>query len=236
MPYEKINCGTFAKKIAAAALCLALSMVALAACSGQPAASGSSSGDASSAASVASSEATTIDTSAWKTLGDALAVRTEEMGMSQNENYYVCMFKAGDSYVRVVAKMEPGVEKKIDSVDWSKDNVNEQIEEAASSLSLVSAEDVTSQLLSQSGRDELVGKTGQQLVDEGWIFTRYFMYGGEQTGAAFDKGPFSYGVTFDVSIDEKDTEDEGKSIMDATVAQVEVLGAGDNAIDPTKIS
>ena len=77
MPYEKINCGTFAKKIAAAALCLALSMVALAACSGQPAASGSSSGDASSAASVASSEATTIDTSAWKTLGDALSAATE---------------------------------------------------------------------------------------------------------------------------------------------------------------
>ena len=221
-------------RIAAATLCLALGLATLGACSnsGQ---SATSSAASETAASAPASQTGAIDTSSWKTLGDAFAVKTESMASSHNDNYYVCMFWADGSYVRAVAKMNDDVMKKIEAVDWSKTDVDQQIEKAVSSLPLVSAEDVTGEVIAQDELDKLAGKTGKELIDEGWVFANYYMYGGEETGAALEKGCFSYAFTFDVTVDEKNTEDGGASLMDAPVTQVELLGAADSAVDPEKI-
>ena len=150
-------CSNVSMKAVAAALCLALAATPLAACSQQQAADSAEGNDTPDI----TQQDTTIDPSSWKTLGDALATQTAPMASSYNDNHYVCVFQACNSIVRVVAKMDPETMKKIDIVDWSRDDVDKQIEEAAGGLSIESAEDITSELLVPEELAKLAGKTGQ---------------------------------------------------------------------------
>ncbi len=216
-------------KAVIAALCLALSAAPLAACSSQKA------DDAADGGSSAPAAQETIDISSWKTLGDALDVQTESMSAGWDENYYVCVFKAGDSLVHIVAKMDPDAKARMDEVDWTSEDADDQVKEAIGNIELVSAEDITDQVLSQDELDKLVGKTGQDLVDEGWTFANYFMYGGEETAATFENGVLAYSFTFDVTTPEEATEDGGASVMGATITEAEFQGAADSAMDPTSV-
>ena len=225
MRIGKLSNTTRRRKAAAAAVCLALATAPLAGCSGQD--------DAGATASQSASQAA-ADTkpSEWKTLGDAFAARTEAMASSYDDKHYVAVFKTGeDTYARVVAEMTPEVNKKVDDIDWTKPDVEEKIEKEISVLKLVTAEDVTDQRISQEELDKLVGKTGKELVDAGWKFSSYSMYGGEETAATFDKDAFSYDFTFDVSTTEGDSTDQGASVMEAKVTQVQFASASDAAVN-----
>lgn len=213
-------------KAVATVLCLALSALPLAACSGQ---------QANEDTSAPSEQAAALDTSSWKTLGDALATQTDSMSSGWDDNYYVAVFHAGDSVVRVVAKMTSEASDKLDAVDWLAEDVDEQVAAAVGSLELVSAEDLTPEIVSQDELDSLKGKTGQDLVDAGWTYSEYFMYGGDQTGAIFERGLLTYSFTFDVTTPEEATDDGGASIMDATITEAEFQGAANSATDPTII-
>ena len=206
----------------AAALCLALA-APLAACGGKQAASDNGS-------TPAATQTAAADPSSWKTLGEALATQTESMAASWNDTSYVTVFKSGDHIYRVVAQLDADTNKKIEAVDWSKDDVSKQIEQAAGGAAITTAQDITEEKLSDADLANLNGKTGKQLVDEGWVFESYFMYGGEQTGATYGKGNLSYAITFDVTVPESSTEDGGASLTDAQVASAEFSGASQAAL------
>lgn len=205
----------------AVAFCFALSAMLLTACSGQQAASSSA----------ASDQVAAVDPSSWKTLGDALAAQTESMGSAWSGDKYFAVLKAGDSIVRVEAEMDSKGAAAMEGIDWSADDVDGQIMDAIGHLPLGSVEDLTAELLSQDELDQLAGKTGKELVDDGFVFERYVMTGGDETGASFAKGNFSYMVTFGVSVPE-DADDDGAAVMDAPVTQASFLGVSDAALDP----
>ncbi len=208
-------------------LCLVLSSAPLVACSGQ---SGAGEGEAPTA----SSQAAAVDVSSWKTLGDAFAVQTDSLSSGWDEHYYVSVFKAGDSIVRVVGKLDADSYAKIEAVDWSKEDAEKQLAEATDAVPLVSADDLTSELVSQDELDKYVGKKGEDLIDDGWTFQSYYMTGGDQTGTYFAKGDLVYMITFDISVSD-DLDDEGASVMDATVVEAEFGGASDAATDPSQV-
>lgn len=218
-----------AKRSVAAMLCLALAAGPLAACSGQQ-----------TAQSGAATEQAVVDPSSWKTIGDVFALldthEDAQRAAGYDSNYYVCAFNVGDSYYRVVAKMEPQVDEKINNADWSRDDVPDQIDEAVRTLVVESATDITGDVVSQAELDKLVGKTGKQLVDAGFAFDMYEMMGENQTQATFSKGYFSYTFTFDIGVPEDKDQDEGASIMGAATTGVELYGVSNDASDPTKVS
>ena len=78
-----------------------------------------------------------------------------------------------------------------------------------------------------------MGKSGQDLVNDGFAFESYWMYGGDETGAVMAKGLLAYNVTFDVSIPDEKADDGGASIMGATIKDVVYAGASNEATDPT---
>lgn len=231
----------------AAALVICLCITPLAACSGQSgSSSGSGSGTASSGAvsssaastqpansMTASTASATVDTSSWKTLGDALANQTGLLAQSNDDAHYIIVFNAGNAVIRAVAKMQPDVASKADGLDFFNPADAQKLIEAIGDLELVSAEDISASKLSQQELDAFVGKTGKDLVEAGFAFSNYFMYGGEQTGADFDKDYYAYSFTFDVSVPEKSTEDGGAALMDATITDAQAMGnIGNTAIDP----
>lgn len=231
MSYRQNRNLASSKSALVAALVLALSATPLVACGSKPS---TDNGDAGS--SVPTTASAAVDTSSWKTLSDALATQTESMSSSWDTKHYVTVFKAGDSYVRVVAELTDEESKKMEAVDWSQDDVSKQIEKAAGTAKIVTAEDITAEILDQNTLNTLIGKTGKELVDDGWVFESYFMYGGEQTGATMSKGNFGYNVTFDVTTPDSATEDGGASIMDAPVIEVGFSGASNAATELSQIS
>ena len=204
------------------ALAICLGALPLAACSSSSG-SASSSPAASDAAGSASAQAG-IDVSGWKTLGDALADQTGLLASSNDDNYFMIVYNIGESTIRAVAKMKPGVADKLVDLDFFNPDDAEKIVKAIGGLELVSAEDISGGLLSQDDVNAYVGKTGQDLLDDGFAFESYYMYGGDETGAEMSRDYFSYTFTFDVHVDENATEDGGEAIKDATITDAQAMG------------
>ena len=216
------------RRIAASAITLALVAAPLAACSaGQP------TDDA------ASSDLTTqtaqADTSSWKTVGD-VPILDGTYSWGYDDAKFICVFESNGTYYRMIVKLDDEANKRIDEIDWDKGEVEKQTLDAISALPIDSLEDLSADMVSQDELDAFVGKTGQDLVDAGYVFESYYMYGGEETGATFDKGSLAYMFTFDTSVGEDKTEDGGQSVLDAHVVSAEPAGAANSATDPSQVS
>ena len=216
------------RKMAAAAITLALATAPLAACS-----TGQNGNDASSSAST--TQTTTTDTSSWKTVGD-VPVLDGPYSWGYDDAKFICVFESNGTYYRIIVRLDDEANKRIEQIDWEKGEVERQTLDAISGLPVESIEDLSADMVSQEELDALVGKTGQDLVDEGYVFESYYMYGGEETGATFCKGCLAYTFTFDASITEDETEDAGQSVMDAHVLSAEPAGAANAATDPSLVS
>lgn len=220
------------KQLVTLAMAATLGIMPLAACAG----TGSATADDASSPATATQTAP-LDATSWTTLGDALANADNEfISYSHNDTYFVCVFHAGDSRIRLVGEMDPSIELSFADLDIDADDYNKQFAGIVGDLKLLSAEDITDQALSQEELNALVGKTGQELLDEGFVFEDYYFYGGEETGANFGKECFAYNITFDTHIDESQTEDGGAAILGATVTAAEGFGNLSNAaLDPDTV-
>lgn len=214
-------------------LALSLCIAPLTACGGQ-----SQTTDAESATSEQASTGTTQlpDLSSWKTLGDALAYDDgTNSSASWDESHYLTMFDIGDSTVFVVAKMDAQTYDAYSQISAADENYEQETRDCLGGLELVSAEDVTSLRLDRGTLDTYVGKTGQDLFDDGFDFEDYWGYGGDETGVTMAKGLFAYNVTFDAHVDEEQVSDEGEGIKNATIQTIEYVGASNSALDPSTI-
>ena len=212
------------KIIVALTLAAALTIVPLVGCTG-----GTSDGNTSEGDTTAETPAA-VDTSSWTTLADVFANTDERLSSGSSDEIYIGVFKSGESYVRVVAEFTPEVYAQTEELDFFAEDYDEQYDAIVGALSLKSAEDITADRIAESDYASYVGKTGQNLIDEGFTFVYYDGYGGDETYALFDKGYFSYNVTFDVSVSED--EEDGASVMGATITEMQCISASDAATDP----
>lgn len=177
------------------------------------------------------------DIATWETLGDVFAAAEEDPSYGYDEGTYVAVVSVNGRRVYVTARMTPEVYEALCGVDVTASDATKKAEDALSPLELTTVEDITDEVLPQAELDALVGKTGKDLVDEGFAFSSYLMYGGEEgTIASFDKGYYSYEITFAASTPESDAEDGGASVMDATVTGASSgMSLSQDALDPTKV-
>ena len=213
------------KILAALAFALALALVPLAGCVGEGAAEGGTDN--------ASAPATAIDTSSWKTMADAYAAVDEVYASGSNDSVCVTVFKAGDNFIRVVSDYDPSYDEKSMELSFMDEDYLEKAADVFGDLAIQSAEDITADLVDENALAAYVGKTGQDLIDDGFVFIYYNGYGGEETYAAFDKGYFAYEVTFDATI--TDDTDEGAAIMGAAITDIQMLGISDDATNPENV-
>ena len=216
-----------AKKAAVLAFAMMLACMLLTACGQQESSNSSpssSSSSSSSAAEQTETPAARLDVSGLKTLGDVLAVSSYCQGMAYGEQSFGGVYQIDDSYVRVTAKMTPELYEQTNALDYNDKDYDKKFSELMSGLELESVEDITADKIPQETLDTYVGKTGKDMVNDGFAFATYFMYGEDETGVAMTNGYYSYDVIFDAKVTEDDTNDEGASIMDATIKSVEQTG------------
>ena len=204
-------------KLATLTVTFALAALPLTACGGS-----ASTDTGTDEPSPAATQTTEVDPSSWATLSDAFAsADPSTLNYGYDDDTFVCVFQIGDAYYRTVAKMV--------------DEVHEQFAATVGELEILEAADITDELMSQEDIEQYVGKTGQDLVDAGFIFSNYIMYGGEETGADLDKGSFAYSFIFDTQVSEEqaDSDSEGSLILGATVVEAQSNGNLSNAaLDP----
>ena len=88
-------------------------------------------------------------------------------------------------------------------------------------------ENLSEQILTQDQLDQLKGKTGQELLRDGWTCSGSFNL--ESKEFFLNYGPFLYSVTFDGEITEKNAEDfdDEAGIRELTVKSVQFSELGD---------
>ena len=171
------------KKIISLILLLTMSVVMLAAC--QKAESGGSTGSDAG-----------IDPSKIKTMEDVFAF-SDEVSDAKSQEYsetkYVIAFELNGTYYRAEADMPKDVADQLFAIDFDAEDKEDQERALISPLEVTSFQELNDQILGQEALDKLVGKTGQELFDDGWT---YWFYDLESMQAGMYYGPFSYNVEF----------------------------------------
>ncbi|MBQ1407988.1 MAG: hypothetical protein IIY88_07650 [Eubacterium sp.] len=187
------------KKVLSLVLVLFMALTILAGCGSKDSGGAGSGGDAS------------VDS--FKTFGDIIALEGEGKQVAVYNNKLIYAFQVGDVYYRAISEISDETEQAYMDVDILEDGHEEKQNEIISSIEIDKLENLNEQILSQEELDALVGKTGQDLMDDGWTFSGHNL---EEMEFWMDYGPFEYTVTFDgevteaeweTFVDEEDTKD-----------------------------
>ena len=210
------------KRTLSLVLALAMVVCVLAACGG----SGSAGGSGSSAAETESSAAA-FDPAQMKTMGDVFALVGEDSQQEGcSETHYVIVFEKEGVIYRAIAELPQDVSEKIWAIDFEVEDRDQQVKDLVAPLD-AKIENLTEQMPSQEELDKYVGKTGQDLFDEGWYEWYYNL---EDMEAGMNYGMFSYMVKFEYDgpqMENTDDFDFQANFKDLKISSVTCEGVGD---------
>ena len=129
----------------------------------------------------------------FKTLGDVFPYVPD--GAPIFENVCICVFEKDGVFYRVEADVPAEIIEKIDSLEWTED-YDDQVKALLQDLPVKKVMNFSELLLSQADLSALVGKTGQALLDMGFVPTGDYTFGETETTLILTKGAFEYEVTF----------------------------------------
>ena len=178
----------------------------------------------------------TADYTSVKTLAEALALAegAEDRTSGMSDTLYALVFQKDGEFWRFYADMTEEQSEAIFDLDMTADDYDEKLSAIAAEMPIAKAENITALRLSDDQMKALVGKTGEELVSDGW--TSGFGYNVEALEFFLEYGPFTYKVTFEtpdepIAYDEE-TFDELEAIKPLVVKSVEYSTIGTSATDP----
>ncbi len=203
---------------AVAAAVAVLAAVSLCACggqSGQGTAQGSGSGQAAEIATLADAFAQECSGSSW--------------GYSDRAFVYVYETEDGGAW-RVVALMDEKMHDELDAVDIFDEDHDQKIREIAGAMKVESVEDLMAGVTPQAELDKLVGRKGQELLDEGYELAGWYVFDDE---AAFflNKGYYQYRVHVEEKLEGGDDYDGDGEFPGLTVKDVQYNMLNETATD-----
>ena len=169
-------------------------------------------------------EKATIDLDSLKTMGDAFALEAENDQFGSDDQHFVYVFEIGGTAYRVIADMTKEVQKEMDKLDASKEDFNDKTKEAAASLEISKRENLTEMIPPQEELDNFAGKTGQELLDDGWTVSGWDI---EENTFTMNKGPFAYTVVIDSKLKESDDFDGDEEIKKLKIKTIKYSDIGD---------
>ena len=211
------------KKIISLTLALLMVLALFAACSrtdGGAPEGGPSEGDAPNAAATGTAAIESL-----KTLGDALKAG-EEGGNVQTamfEGYFIYAFEQDGTFYRVITHLPDDVFEEVFALEWDDEQHDEKMLAIVGDQPIDIYENLSDTVIPQEELDALVGKTGQELFDDGWTSSGWNL---ETMEFWMNKGALMYTVVFDGQVDDFDAFEE-QDIADMTVKSVTYQGIGD---------
>ena len=206
------------KKFLSPALALVLALAALTGCAtlktpGMP------------APSPTPSPAPSMGVESIKTIGDALKVDSPEYQSAAYENAFVYVFMLDGVYYRAVAPMSGEMAATIWALEYD-ENYDARWKELVSPLRIEKLINLSKLIPSRAELEGLAGKTGEELLDDGWVSYGYKL---DTMEFYLAKEPFRYTVVFDGELEMSEDFDEYEAIAPLTVKSVTFDGLGDAA-------
>ena len=164
------------------------------------------------------------------TLGDALSAESSYNYAGWNSETYVYVFDNGGPPYRVVAEMTQELYDAIDQIEFTDPEKDAKLLELVGDLPLISVENLAEGIPSQEELDQLVGKTGQELTDEGfsiWGFT----IDGDQEEFTLAQGPYEYIAVFNEPAPTGADTTEAETIRDLTLKSITYDGLSSHCVD-----
>ena len=164
----------------------------------------------------------------YATVGELLAdTKVNHEQRATFLNRYIDAFELNGVYYRAVATLTDEQEQAIFDLDWNDPDHDAKEAEILNPIAIDSIENLTEQIPAQAELDKLVGKTGKDLLDEGWSCGGYNL---DDMEFWMSKDPFSYSVIFDSNGDKPENTDDfdaEEAIQSYTVKSVTYQGLGD---------
>ena len=171
-------------------------------------------------------EEASFDAAPFKTLGEALAVDSETRQSAFSKTEYSYVFEDDGTVYRVIADMPEDISKALWELSMLDEDYNEKLYDLLSPLEVRSCENLSELIPSQEELDELKGKTGAELLDDGWYNTGYIL---DDMVFYMNHDMFEYLVVFDGRVENTDNLDIKEAIRPLTVKSVTYYGLGDAA-------
>lgn len=164
------------------------------------------------------------DPSQWKTLGDIWEFESPTSG--SEENCYIRVFEADGVYYRAEADVPQDVLEKLYTIDFFDETGEAQEKELMKDLPITKVCNLSEAMLSQSELDALAGKTGQELLDMGFVPGGSYGFSAQEqiSWASMEKGPFEYEVEFHEYVDVDEDPNVAAVIRPLTVKSVTLFG------------
>jgi len=161
-----------------------------------------------------------------KTLSDVYGLETEDFMEAYDQDYYACYYTIEGTTYRAEADMPEGLYDQIDAISFDDETRDDQIKELLGPVEVKGVEDVTALMPSEDDVNALVGKTGKELMDDGYEFS-YFAENDGYTSVSATKGYVAY--LFDMDGVIKDGDEAWKT----KAAKMKVTGAYASGFDYT---
>ena len=160
------------------------------------------------------------------TIGDVLALSNGNYTAS--ESLYVTVAELDDVVYRVEAAMDAKTSEALLALDFEDPDYLQKFTDLVSPLPITRVENLTAQIPSREALDALIGKTCEELLNDGWTCEGWTLEGPELNELVFhlNHGPFAYDVIFDGVEDLPDDFDEA-DLKPLTVTSVTYSGIGD---------
>lgn len=175
-----------------------------------------------------------FDPAQVKTMADVFPFKeTGDFQDATTETQYIFAFEADGVYYRAEADMPEGLFDEVMSIEYDEEH-DAAVEKLLAPLEVTSLTNLSEQIPPQEELDKLVGKTGQELFDDGWT---YWFYDLDEMKAGLNSGLFAYEVFFDYDgepMENTDDFDFYEEFKDLKVKSVTFTGLGDAANPDTE--
>ncbi len=172
-------------------------------------------------------------TAELKTLSDAIAQNGENVTYGYGDTYFCYVFEKDGQITRVLADLPEDVNQKIEEIDFFDEDIETKLFAVIGSLPIKQIDNLSESIIPQEELDKLAGKTGQQLIDDGFTVSYCRRIGeDEYTQYLFDKGFHSYLITFNEKLAQSDDFEEYEAFKPLTVKSAEYESVSDTAVNP----
>ncbi len=205
---------------------LILAVAFAAACSGKTGDTGSSQ---TVAESTAKTGAETESGTEEKTMADVLEFPS--LATSLGSEFFAYVYEQEGALYRAVTKLTPELSDQLFAVDFDDPEYDQKLNGLLGPLPIDRMDNLTEMVPSQEELDAYVGKTGQELFDEGWFYVSYNL---EDMEADMNAGLFVYTVKFDYDgepMENTEDFDFEEAFRDLKVNSVTYSGLGNITAD-----
>ena len=156
------------------------------------------------------------------TLGELLGL--PEVGTSFTDTALVYAFEQEGSTYRAVCDISEDVSQALFALEFDDPEYEQKRKDLIAPLPVREIENLTESIPTQEEAEAYLGKTGQELIDDGWTVSFYNL---EDLNFEMNHGAYSYAVTFEGEVKDPENFDEYADMGGLTVAAISCSGVGD---------